>query len=81
MTRITQMTRNNSDEKKIIYPELSYKVVGILYEVDNILGYGHSEKNICKAIEAKLEDAGFNFVSQSPYSYKTNRKEADLVFC
>lgn len=32
------------DDSKIIYKDLSYQVVGILFEVYNELGYGYHEK-------------------------------------
>jgi GxxExxY protein len=37
--------------EKIIYKELSYKIVGILFEVFNELGYGYQEKVYEKALE------------------------------
>lgn len=40
---------------KLIYPELSYKIVGVLYDVHNKIGGGHKEKYIQKAIELLLK--------------------------
>ncbi|MFH0955690.1 MAG: GxxExxY protein [Candidatus Falkowbacteria bacterium] len=31
-------------EDKILYKDLSYKIVGVLFEVYNKLGYGYKEK-------------------------------------
>ena len=36
---------------KLVYPELSYKIVGLLYDVHNKIGGGHKEKYIQKGIE------------------------------
>ncbi|MFQ6049535.1 MAG: GxxExxY protein [Candidatus Paceibacterales bacterium] len=36
--------------KDLIYPELSYQIIGILFEVYNQLGPGHHEKHYHKAI-------------------------------
>jgi len=36
---------------ELIYPQLSYKIVGILYEVYNKLGYGYQEKYYQRALE------------------------------
>lgn len=43
---------NRSD---IIYPELSYKIVGILFNVYNEIGYGHQEKYYQRAIAQGLQ--------------------------
>lgn len=55
-------------EDKIIYKELSYKIVGILFEVYNNLGYGYQEKYYVKAIAKCFEDASINFRQQAPYN-------------
>jgi len=59
-------------DSKIIYKELSYQVIGILFEVLNDLGYGYQEKYYQKAIEIAFKNAGIQFKAQSPYkiSYK-----------
>jgi GxxExxY protein len=44
--------QNNSE---VIYPELSYKIVGILFEVYNQLGPGHREKVYENAIMNELK--------------------------
>lgn len=40
-----------SQDGKLIYPELSYKIVGLMYDIHNAIGGGHKEKYIQKAIE------------------------------
>lgn len=42
-------------DDKLIYPELSYKIVGLLYDVHNKIGGGHKEKYIQSAIEILLK--------------------------
>lgn len=39
---------------KLIHPDLSYKIVGILYDSYNKLGYGYQEKYYQNAIETLL---------------------------
>ncbi len=51
-------------DSKVIYPELSYKIVGILYSVSNDLGYGYQEKYYQRALEAAFKDNGVKFKSQ-----------------
>lgn len=57
----------------LIYPELSYKLVGLAYTVYNELGHGHLEKVYQKAYAKELKDAGITFKEQ--VSYKVIYKE------
>lgn len=50
--------------KKLIYPKLSYKIVGILYEVFNNLGYGYQEKYYQRALESSFRKNNIKFKSQ-----------------
>jgi len=40
---------------KVIYPELSYKLIGILFAVHNEIGRFYNEKQYCDAIEKYLQ--------------------------
>jgi GxxExxY protein len=60
----------NQGGNKVIYKELSYKIVGILYDVYNELDYGYQEKVYEKAIEKCLTENGIYFVNQAPYQVK-----------
>jgi len=57
---------------KVIYKDLSYEIVGILFEVHNELGYGYQEKHYQKAIENSLKENDIKFKSQAAFkiSYK-----------
>lgn len=59
---------------KLIYQDLSYKIVGILFEVYNRLGYGYQEKYYERAVAGLLEDAGIKFQRQVPYRITFNEK-------
>ncbi len=48
----------------LVYPELSYKVIGILFNVFNELGYGYQEKYYQKAIAIAFKDTGVIFKEQ-----------------
>ena len=58
----------NSSDKKIrtdlIYPELSYKIIGILFEVYNNLGPGYQEKHYERAIALSFQEKGIIFKEQ-----------------
>jgi GxxExxY protein len=46
---------------KLIYPELSYILMGILVEVHNKLGTKYQEKHYQKAIEIKLKELKISY--------------------
>lgn len=45
----------------LVYPELSYKIMGALFTVQNTLGPNHPEKHYQKAIEIELQKLGIPF--------------------
>jgi len=51
-------------KENLLYPELSFQVVGVLFEVSNTLGYGYLEKYYQKAIAALLKKSNINFKEQ-----------------
>ena len=58
---------NQEEDNKVLYKDLSYKVVGILYEVYNESGYGYSEKIYENAIAKNLLENKINYKKQAPY--------------
>lgn len=48
----------------LIYPELSFKIVGVLFEVYNALGYGFAEKTYQNAVATGLKNSGLQFIEQ-----------------
>lgn len=48
----------------LVYKDLSYKIVGILYEVFNELGYGYQEKYYEKVFGKLLKREKINYQSQ-----------------
>lgn len=46
---------------EILYKELSYKLTGLMFEIDNIIGYGHSEKTYGDALEELLKREKINY--------------------
>ncbi len=63
---------NKLIRKDLVYPELSYTIIGILFEVYNNLGPGHKEKYYQEAIGAALKEAKISFKQQvlSPVVFK-----------
>lgn len=64
--------KNNDkkSENKVIYPELSYQIVGILFEVYNHLGPGFSEKYYQRAVAEELKRCKLLFKEQVYASLK-----------
>jgi GxxExxY protein len=62
-------------KSKVVYPELSYKIVGILFEVYNQLGPGYQEKYYQRAIETAFREHNLKFKSQFPIdlNFKNNK--------
>lgn len=45
---------------ELVYKELSYRIVGAIYETYNNLGYGHREKTYQKALAEEFENNGIS---------------------
>jgi len=58
------MKKGELRRKDILYPELSYQIIGILFDVSNELGYGYQKKYYQKAIATKLKQINFPFKEQ-----------------
>lgn len=58
--------------EKVIYPELSYLVVGILFSVHKELGQYAREKQYGDSIEAKLKEAEIHYEREIPISNSGN---------
>lgn len=46
---------------ELIYPELSYQIVGILFDVHTHVGGGHKERYIQKAVETGLTNSHLKY--------------------
>ena len=55
---------NRLKREDILYPELSYKVVGLLYNVHNEMGYGFLEKYYQKGIASEFRKSNIEFQEQ-----------------
>lgn len=60
--------------RKLLYPDLSYEIVGALFEVYNQLKYGHREKIYQKALAEQLLEKKINFKKEQYYPVKFNNK-------
>ena len=59
-----KLEMQNLIKRELIYPELSYQIVGILFEVYNQLGPEHHEKYYQRAIATELKRCNLSFKEQ-----------------
>lgn len=64
----------------LLYPKLSYQLIGILFDVYNKLGYGYQEKYYQKAISSRLKECGLTFKEQVPIKIEFSDKEIGRYF-
>lgn len=57
-------------EGKLIYKELSYKIMGVIFEVYNELGYGFKERYYEEAIAKEFDNKKLSYKRQLPYKLK-----------
>ncbi|MCX7778669.1 MAG: GxxExxY protein [Patescibacteria group bacterium] len=84
------MSKKLLRREDLIYPELCYQIIGILFDVYNRLGYGLSEKVYQRAVALSLKNAKLKFQEQVeqvylPLLYNNERVGANyfdfLLFC
>lgn len=67
-------------QEEFVYAGLSYKIIGILYEVFNDLGFGHKEKIYQKALEKAFEDSKFTFLKEAPAKITYKGKQVGIYY-
>ena len=65
---------------KIIYPELSYKITGLAFNVFNNIGYGMSEKHYQKLFAEELKENKINFENEKAVKITYKEKEIGNYF-
>lgn len=60
---------------KLVYADLTFKIIGVLFDVFNTLGYGYKEIYYQRALARGFKEAGFKFQEQVsvPVLYKGER--------
>lgn len=72
------MVTNN--ENKIIYKDLSYKIVGILFKVHGELGNRYQEKYYQRAVKIELEKQGFEYKREKMVNLEYNGEKIGKYF-
>lgn len=60
---------------ELVYPRLSYEIVGILFSVHNQLGGGLQERIYYKALAGAFDDAGISYKEQFKVDLKYGDKK------
>ena len=58
---------------QVIYPELSYQTIGVLFDAYNELGFGHRENHYQRAAARLLSARGIFYRQQVPYKIISRR--------
>jgi GxxExxY protein len=61
-----------SKDQIIIYPELSYQIIGIAFKIFNSLQYGHQEKYYQRAFEIELKKQGIKYKKEKEVKLNYN---------
>jgi len=74
------MATNFTNKEKLIYPELSYILMGILFEVHNKLGTKYQEKHYQKAIEIKLKELNIPYKKEVKVNVEFGKEKLGEFF-
>ncbi|HCR52284.1 MAG: hypothetical protein A3F53_01390 [Candidatus Zambryskibacteria bacterium RIFCSPHIGHO2_12_FULL_48_10] len=61
-----QIATNKEKDSKLLYPKLSYEIVGMCFEVHNELGQFAREKQYANLVEQKLKNKGIKYERECP---------------
>lgn len=65
---------------ELLYKELSYKITGLIFEIDNKIGYGHDEKTYGDALQKLLEKDKIPFDREVYFPIKIDGKLLTKVY-
>jgi len=74
------MIKKKLNRKDILYPELSYKIIGCAFDVYNELGSGHHEKYYQKALAEAFSRSSLEFKEQVNFLLKYQGKNIGRNF-
>ena len=74
-TNIRMNTNDTNKKQKLIYPELSYIITGILFAVHNQLGRYAREKQYCDLIEKNFKELKIPFIREWIIGQTGNRAD------
>ena len=73
-----QISQMNSTDREYIYKDLTYKIIGCLYEVHKELGNVHKEIIYHKALVVEFGSQNIPFVEEKPIDIKYKDKKVGI---
>lgn len=67
-------------ETRLIYPKLSYQLIGLAFRVYNQLGYGYQEKYYQRALACELEKEKIKYIKEKQVKLKYDDKDIGKYF-
>ena len=64
----------------LVYPELSYQIVGILFSIGKEVSFGHKENFYQKALSNTFKDLGVHFKEQVPFRIDYRDKPIGIYY-
>jgi GxxExxY protein len=68
------LTNTQIKNKELIYPELSYQILGAAFNVFNSLGWGHKELFYQRALSSKFDSLGIKYQKEINFPVEYNNK-------
>ena len=68
-----------ADSHGLLYADLTYKIRKAIFNVYNVLGYGHKEQVYQKALEEELNDLNVNFRKKLIYRFIIKIKRLEIT--
>ncbi len=78
---MNEQTTVKNKREDLIFPELSYKIMGCAFDVYNELGYGYAEKDYQKALTISFRNRGLEFKEQEYFPIKFQEEIIRKGFC
>lgn len=64
----------------LLYPDLSFQIVGVLYDVYNALGAGHHEKYYHRGLVAGFKSKNIKYINEYPAEMKVYNEAVGKYF-
>ncbi len=75
-----KMVKINLRREDLIYPELSYQIIGVLFEIWTKLGFGYKEKIYENATAEGFKNAKLKFEEQQPVKIYYKNKLVGMYY-